>query len=323
MSKFSIYIACSLILLAAVPGRTAEHAAYAQFVHTLGQKFSFIETDHFFIVFDSDENWAKQTGTILEDLHNGFYNTFEKAGYSLTPLSGRLMWVCFTDYKDFDNYASDADWMDNSWLDAYYSSRTNRVAMVLPQNLKNRNSRLVAMNFDTKLHPSVTDSPKSGSPDLTRTVHEAAHQLAFNSGLQKRGVMYPFWVSEGLATNFEYTSIEGENENPLSGNSVRQKRLLNSQNRNRLLPLFDFVASTSIPTGKGTAAKDAYAQAWGFWRFLFKTHPQQLKQYLEILADSNPGKRDSIAMCRDFETVFGPAKDLEAQWRNFISTLEK
>src|SRR5688500_3134946 len=37
--------------------------------------------------------------------------------------------------------------------------------------------------------------------DVTR--HEVTHQLFFNSGVQKRGRGYPFWLSEGLAGLFE------------------------------------------------------------------------------------------------------------------------
>ena len=34
-------------------------------------------------------------------------------------------------------------------------------------------------------------------------VHEAVHQLAYNSTLQRRMADNPYWVSEGLATYFE------------------------------------------------------------------------------------------------------------------------
>src|SRR4029078_11637531 len=49
-------------------------------------------------------------------------------------------------------------------------------------------------------------------PGAERTVatiiHEATHQLAYNSGLEARFADNPFWVSEGIALYFETPDLQ-------------------------------------------------------------------------------------------------------------------
>ena len=45
---------------------------------------------------------------------------------------------------------------------------------------------------------------------IATILHEACHQIAFNTGLQTRLGDYPLWVSEGIATFFEATDLRPE-----------------------------------------------------------------------------------------------------------------
>lgn len=296
-----------------------------------GIEFSASTTEHFLLVHPSDPDWAAETGEVLERAYTQFYRSFNEAGFTLQPVSSRLTWFCFTDHGQFNRYALEADSMDMSWLDGYYSSRTNRVTVVRSAGASIRpamasatpsqaNWDRVSLRQKTDLYPSAGspagDSSAQVDPDLPKTAHEAIHQLAFNSGLQKRGVMYPVWASEGLATQFEGVTPEGLQRN----RQARAHRLLRAQSQGQLIPFEVFITLTTV-AGQPEAAKNEYAQAWGFFAFLMQKHPAELRVYLANLAKLDPGRRDQSVMRREFTAAFGPSGPLEASWRQFLRDL--
>ena len=83
-------------------------------------------------------------------------------------------------------------------------------------------------------------------------------QLAFNTGVQTRGVMYPLWVSEGLATNLEADGAGGlglGRDNP-----GRRERLLRARAEGRLVPIADFLTLTRVPPHDGAAHDDGASE---------------------------------------------------------------
>jgi hypothetical protein len=131
---------------------------------------------------------VKQASRLLEHVPSRFFQIFEGAGFHLERPAEKLVWVLLTDRHLFNQYAAKTDGISRNSLNAYYSARSNRVALLI--------------------------DPQSGRQnpftDFARARHEAAHQLAFNTKLQTRGVMYPLWATEGLACILEY-----ESENPI------------------------------------------------------------------------------------------------------------
>ncbi len=78
----------------------------------------------------------------------------------------------------------------------YYNLQTNRVTMYdltgvddLRQNRRRTSSAS---------HVNQILSQPEAERTVATIVHEATHQLAYNSGLQTRFADNPFWVSEGL-----------------------------------------------------------------------------------------------------------------------------
>ena len=141
-------------------------------------------------------------------------------------------------------------------------------------------------------------------------MHEAAHQLAFNAGLQKRGVMYPVWVSEGLATMFEAGA-------PESFDSIRCRRLDEMRKNKRLFRLEEFVAITRLPAD-AERQKDFYAQAWGLFRFLSDYHNESLKNYFSRLYKLEPGPRSKHALNSEFVNAFGSIDKMNKSWLDFL-----
>ncbi|MEX2672036.1 MAG: DUF1570 domain-containing protein, partial [Phycisphaeraceae bacterium] len=235
---------------------------------------------HFVLLYDTEPWQARSHALLLERTHAQFREVFQQAGFAVQPLGEHLVCLLFVDHGDFARYGESADYMDLSWTGGYYSARTNRIALfqrgwpvqhVEPQGVE----AAVALERDaceagqpnlhlSSLEPAASDGRQDG---LASTVHEAAHQLAFNTGLQQRGVMYPLWVSEGLAISFE-TQQPSQPFGPGEINEARRHDLRRAREAGQLIPLDRFVHVVR-PPADAEQVRVVYAQAWALFHHLF------------------------------------------------------
>ncbi|MEX2388373.1 MAG: DUF1570 domain-containing protein [Phycisphaeraceae bacterium] len=283
----------------------------------------------YFVILHDTEPWRAQShAVLLERTHEQFFTRFQQAGFELQPLTDRLVCLLFDSESRFARYALRAEGMDLSWTGGYYSARTNRVALYERGWPKRRPDTQEQEAFDRDdappaarlavVEPTASDGRHDG---LASTIHEAAHQLAFNTGLQTRGVMYPFWISEGLAISFE-TQRPSEPFGPGQPNPARLRDLRLAHAADQLLPLTRFVSLVRPPVDDPAMVPVAYAQAWGLFHHLFTRHPDALRTYLHRLAHLPPGRRTEAALLREFTDAFGPLDTVEADWHAFLDHLD-
>ena len=157
------------------------------------------------------------------------------------------------------------------------------------------------------------------------TQHEAAHQLAFNVGIQKRGAAYPFWVSEGLASTFEVPAKSKRSRKMGAGrtNYVRLADYLRIKKADKLVGLRTLVA---LQQDKRLSLPHVilYAESWAVFSFLFRWHQQELSAYMAHLAErpANPDKPyDELA---EFHRFFKKQSldDLERRLDLYIKNLK-
>ena len=314
--------------LAHEPPRTGElperHAAVAE--HFAGPAASYASR-HFLLLHDATPEQAKVRAALLETTGRIFYRSFRRLGMELDPPDRRLVCLLFTDRDSYAAYSRQVDGQDMGWTTGYYSGRTNRIVLLdesialadAPTSAQAsaelaRYAEQAEQIVLGSLDPSAFDGPWQG---LASTTHEAAHQLAFNTGVQKRGVMYPLWVSEGLATAFE-TENPSEPFGPGHVNVRRQRDLHRALDEDRLLPLHRFVVGVRVPHDDPRFASALYAQAWSLFQYLYLERPEELGGYLSMLADLPPGRRSEATRRREFIEAFGPIETLEAAWRAHI-----
>ena len=84
-----------------------------------------------------------------------------------------------------------------------------------------------------------------------------------------------------------------------------------------------FAAMTDVQGGSGLATRDAYAQAWGLFRYLLQRKPQQLTQYMSSLAAAGRWERGSTSPDRRFVEAFGPIAAVEADYQRFLGQLSR
>ena len=297
--------------------------------HFDASRFDAHASDHFVILHDTDPQRAAARAALLERTHQRFYALLD-AVPGIGPIGKPMVCVLFADRDDFVRYARRVDLIDMAWSGGYYSSRTNRMALYDATRAHRQPDRAAAPDenaptndtlADNAVRPNGTDTADTSPPlNMASTAHEAAHQLAFNSGLQRRGVMYPFWVSEGLACMFE-TNRAGEHFGADKPNPMRLEDLRRAWALGDLEALDLFVRRTRPPTRDKTELNTAYAQAWALFHMLWQNQPDALTQYLDSLAHTPRGWRSGPALQREFVNAFGPIADLETQWRRHIDAL--
>ncbi|WP_169853290.1 DUF1570 domain-containing protein [Anaerohalosphaera lusitana] len=250
--------------------------------------------------------------SLLELLNSQFRDLFKKKGFELRKPSEELTWVSFEDLEDFENYAQKIDRVNLGGIKGYYSSRTNRVAVVKSSFDTSEIAKEDGDRFGSE-NSSIMAMAAEGDESLTKIQHEAAHQLAFNSGLQKRHVMYPLWYSEGLATYLENGYYNKDNE-------IRRKRLVELFKEGRLRRLDEFVTEVGVK-GDNDEAKDLYAQAWGFFKFMMERKPELLKAYTARLYETEPGWRSEFSLYQELAQSAGSFEKLNAEWLDFVQEL--
>lgn len=281
----------------------------------MGLHLQVTQSQYFCLLTGEDQASASATGRFLDQVHNRFFESFCQAGFSPRPTSEKLVAVCFDSYQQMDSYGRQADGTDSSWMDGYYSYHTNRVAFV--------------RSGGGAAHAGVPAKSGSGRAalysdgsygygcegiNIRTTTHELAHQLAFNSGLQRRDVTYPFWLTEGLATNFEADSPTSLGLNQTQSRYL--SRLADAKAGGRLIPLDRLLAMTEISGSADQATRDAYAQAWGLFHFLLRNHPAELRRYMADIAGSW-GHQSGDSLRRQFISTFGPLEPLEKEFLRF------
>jgi hypothetical protein len=290
-----------------------------------GTAFQTTTTEHFTIVHEPGAGDIASTGRALESAYQHFYDVFAKAGFELSHSEDRLVWICFPRQSGFNQYALHAERMDLSWLDGYYSTLTNRVAVVQPSlRMAEREPvnpprvgdiRITLAANKQQSEKVLPMAPAGQRLDMTRLTHELAHQLAFNSGIQRRGVMYPIWVSEGLATNFESDSLA--NAGVLPSNSARSSCLATTYAAGELIPLRQLIVQTRVPAD-AHVSRQYYGQAWAFFRFLLTERPESLRAYLHRISRLPTGRRGADVLLGEFTEVFGAPEALDRAWNAFV-----
>jgi hypothetical protein len=321
---------CVLPCKSPVPVASADESETRGLIRALGLPLGSQRSAHF-VVIASDVAWGESVSRKLETFYADFFARIKADGFDVRQPNGpRLVWVAFDSRADFDRYVAMSECASLPWLDGFYSGRTNRVAVIRkgegePDRGAGESTR-AEFSADANVQVAGLAAGGVNRGDLTVPVrHEAAHQLSFNCGLLARGVTYPLWVSEGLATNFESGSPTDDGSNKARRDCVRE--CLRSH---QAVSLDELIGATRVQ-GSPARCRSTYAFAWAFFRFAYQRHREELKRYLAGLAETETiitikTRPQSPAQCPDraqwlraqFELAFGPLDHIEPEWSQFL-----
>ena len=273
----------------------------AMLLRELGEGYEVSGTGHYLVAHPrgKGDRWAER----FEDLYRTFVRWFSVRGFAVQDPPFSLVGVVCRDREDFARQAARGQVSPGRGVLGFYSTRTNRIL----------------------LYDVGDEAPGRArwQQNASTVVHEATHQVAFNTGIHSRYSPPPTWVAEGLAMMFEpVASRAGEDDSPAGVAHAGWLRQLRQSVAPRLRPevLADLIA------GDGAFQKDppaAYAAAWGLTFYLAQTQPRKYAEYLARTAAHPPlAPLGAAQRTADFTAVFGDDwRMLQARLLRFVDEL--
>jgi len=299
-----------------------DESALGEIRSLLGSGFSRRETEHFVLLTDAGPSAAARQAGILERTYRQFFRVMDRLEFPAAPPRRKLQVVVFSDHAMYEAFARPRDSVETRWVAGYYATATNRAVIydassgpayaqareTLAETSREvsrlrAEARTVRRDGDAARAAALSaraeqlerhlDSERrrlaahADAASTSKLVHEAAHLLAFNTGLQSRSREHPFWLTEGLATVFE-TGDAGAAFGPdhVEAEGLAEARELASEGR--LIPLATFMTLTEAPPDGSIAPARLYAQARALFAYLFRFERAGLRSYLLEILEAPP-----------------------------------
>ncbi|MFG0332270.1 MAG: DUF1570 domain-containing protein [Maioricimonas sp. JB049] len=243
-----------------------------------GAGFDVYQTPHYVICTNAGQAYARWTGSLLERLMQAFLLQWERFGLELTPPDHPLPVIVLSGADDFAQFATRDAGPAVAATKGYYSLASNRI---------------VLYDFTAG---AGTDRPRSADEvarlvatsefSVATVVHEATHQIAFNSGMHTRYADNPMWLTEGMAMYFETPDLKSRTGWRTAGqvNRPRLGRLREYLAAGRPQDSLVRLIASEERFRDPDAAPFAYAESWGLTHYLIRRHREELVDYLKHLA---------------------------------------
>jgi hypothetical protein len=270
------------------------------------------ETKHYLILYNTSAAYAEWVGALFERLHDAFYNFWSRSGVALREPEFPLVALVFDSQASYAEHARHELGEATASIIGYYSLTTNRMTMY---DLTGVEQAAGGRSSPARIN-QILSQPRAERTVAT-IVHEATHQIAFNSGLQVRFADVPFWLSEGIAIYFETPDLKRSKGWGGIG-AVNRVNLLNFRKYLETRPrgsLAQLLSDDKRFRDPKTSA-DAYAEAWALNYFLIRTRKAAYIRYLQDLAALPPQRfLEPDERIAQFRQHFGDDLDaLEAEF---------
>lgn len=298
-----------------------------------------VTTRHYIVC--AKKGHAKKYADVFEEVYRTFHVHFSVRGFKVNEPEFPLVALVFPDQKHFVEYCRQDGVNAGQGLLGYYLRSSNRVALY-----DTGKESLTAINNST--NPLTNQAPWLPAQDSAdpwqftqllanvqplgtlqgglrdTVVHEATHQIAFNTGLHSRIGESPKWVVEGLATVFEAPGIRDTSSSRAISARLNRERFVwfgnYAKERRQPKSLEAFLAGDKLFS---SSALDAYSQAWALTFYLIETRPREYAKYLRDMAQRNPMlSYTAEARVADFKSAFGDNLNLfEASFLRYIERI--
>ncbi|MGC4001804.1 MAG: DUF1570 domain-containing protein [Pirellulales bacterium] len=236
----------------------------------LGADYDVSESGRFLVAHPRGQ--GRQWVDRFDELSRAFTMYFKVRGFELREPAFPLIAVVYRTREEFQRAVISQGMTPGEHLIGCYLSSNNRTAM-----------------FDL-------DQGRGGAnraETLATVVHEASHQLAFNTGIHSRWAPPPRWVAEGLGTMFEARGVWDSQAFPNRADRINRERLEHFRAMRKTRKPDAVLALLRDDRPFDAAVLDAYAEAWALTFYLVETYPREYAQYLKKTGDAAPSRRTS------------------------------
>ena len=285
--------------------------------------------DPFIIVYTTSRPFATWSGNLLTKLYEQYAVHWKRLGVELNKTEFPLVAIILSNKERYQQYAKQDGVSLLPEQCAYYHKLTNRIAvydMSGQQALQEGNQKRVsAVDIQRLLR-----QPGSYN-NVMSVIHEAVHQVGFNTGMHPRFTPTPFWLYEGLATLHEVPDPRDHRVGWTLGQPHINHPRLSQLNHYFLTkdlkalqqesPIQNMIIEDKLIRQSDTAL-DNYALAWGLTYYLVKKRPRELAAYLKIMQEKAFYSQDSDDIrLRDFTSCFGD--DWEKFYKDFVDFMKR
>ncbi|MBA3312674.1 MAG: DUF1570 domain-containing protein [Planctomycetaceae bacterium] len=284
-----------------------------------GDGFEIVTTRHYVLCTEAGREYARWAGMLFERLMGAFKTNWDKPQLDFHEPEFPLCAVILRDKASFAKFAlADAG---PGVLDAlgYYSTLSNRMVMYdLTAGVGGSRPRN-AVELNAKLNGQVAN--------VSTIVHEATHQIAFNSGIHVRMADNPFWLVEGLAMYFETPDLSNAAGWRTVGrvNTPRLRKYGEYIRNRRPADSLKAMLSADEKFHAANTALDSYSEAWALTYYLIKTKRAAYMTYLASLNKKGIALKKDTADERlaEFEAAFGDFEDVERGFIRYMNNLSR
>ncbi len=285
----------------------------AELLKELPAGFACHTTAHYVICYNTSEAYAVWVGSLFERLFKASETFWSHKKYDVVEPPMPLVVLVFSDKQAYRRHAVNelGDAVDS--IIGYYNLLTNRVTMY---DLTGTTEAGASRRLGSSREINALLSRPEAAGLVATIIHEATHQIAFNSGLQKRMTDTPLWLSEGVSMYFETPDL----------NSRRGWRGIGAVNYPRLVQFRNYARTRPADSLKtllqnddrlrdSQTALDAYAESWALVYYLIRHEPDKFRAYMQALEAKQQliwdTPEDRIA---EFEKHFGPLEKLDSEF---------
>ncbi|HUE73548.1 MAG TPA: DUF1570 domain-containing protein [Pirellulaceae bacterium] len=243
-------------------------------------------TKHYLICYNTSPAYAEWVGGLYERLFGAFYNYWQRRKVELKEPEFPLVALVFDSRSSYAAYARHELGGATGSIIGYYSLKSNQVNMY---DLTGIEELKVSGDRSSSARINAILSQPAAERTVATIVHEATHQIAFNSGLQARFADIPFWVSEGIAIYFETPDLASSRGWRNIG-GINRVNLFNFRKslRDRPADALARLISDDKRFRDPKTASDAYAEAWALNYFLLRKFEKEYVQYVKELSQLSP-----------------------------------
>jgi hypothetical protein len=238
------------------------------------------------VVGDAPEPFLRKALGLCEALAKDYLAHFPSRGFAVGPPKARLTVVVLSGPEAFAKYLGVEPGED---VGGQYDPATNRLVI-----------------FDNRAREG--SNPLRARANTLTLMHEATHQLTFNTGLLDRDADVPLWLSEGLAMYAEVRSPDGRTRIG-QPNRERLAVLREARAAGGWFRVADLVGNDAVLDDPRTEQL-AYAQSWLLvYHLMQQGRSEQLREFLELIRP----RRDAARRADDARRAFGEPDRLDEE----------
>jgi hypothetical protein len=297
-----------------------------QILTELPSGFDTVKTAHYLVFYNTSRGYAQWCSALFERLYSSFISFWTHRGFKLHDPEMPLVVIVYADRQLYAEQSVDELQGNTGRVIGFYSLATNRVKTYDLTGAETGHQPGENKHLDSAQINELLSLP-SATMMVATVIHEATHQIAFNCGLQQRFADIPLWVCEGLAMYFETPDLSyGKGWRTIGEvNPPRIDRFHNYLLRRPADSLLTLISDDKRFRNRDAQVDlDAYAESWALNYFLLRMHAKEYLNYLQRLAEKEPGAgTDSAERVREFKACFGSdLATLDAEFVRYMARLK-